>query len=60
MSPTKVLVYFPWKSNFLNVDNIEIWKRSDLPQKLVKNLNIFALSRKEVFVPEIKLKIFDI
>ena len=30
------------------------------PQKMVKNLKIFAVRRKKVFVPEIKLKIFDI
>ena len=32
----------------------------NLPPKMVKNLKILALSRKKVFVPEIKLKIFDI
>ena len=37
-----------------------MWKRSDLPQKMVKNLKILTVSRKKVFVPEIKLKIFDI
>ena len=54
------MFYFPWKSNFLNVDNIEIWRRSDLPPKMVKNLKILAVSRDKVFVPEIKLKIFDV
>ena len=31
-----------------------------LRPKMVKNLKIFAVSRKKLFVPEIKLKIFDI
>ena len=56
----KDLAYFPWKSNFLNVDNIEIWKRSDLLPKMAKNLKILAVSRIKGFVPEMKLKIFDI
>ena len=30
------------------------------PQKMGKNLKILAVSRKKVFVPEMKLKIFDI
>ena len=48
------------KTNFLNVDNIEIWKRSYLTPKMVKNLKILVVSRKKVFVPEMKLKIFDV
>ena len=51
---------FHEQPNFLNVDNIEIWKRSDLPPNMVKILIILAVSRIKVFVPEMKLKILDI
>ena len=39
---------------------LKFGKGSDLPPEMVKNLKILALNRKKEFVPEIKLKIFDI
>ena len=57
---TKIFVFFPWKSKFWNVDNIEHWKRFDFTQKMAKKLKIFTLSHRKVLLLEIELKILDI
>ena len=53
-------VFFPLKSKFWNVDNIENWKRFYFKQKLARKFKNFTLSHRKVLVLEIELKILDI
>ena len=57
---TNIFVFFPWKSKFCNVDNIENWKIFYITQKLERKLKNFTLSQRKVLVLEIELKILDI
>ena len=50
---TKIFDYFPWKSKFWNVDNIENWKSIDFTLKMVRKLKILTLSQRNVLVLEI-------
>ena len=50
---TKIFGFFPLKSKFWNVDNIENWKRFDFTQKIVRKLRIFTLSHRKGIVLEI-------